>query len=225
MKKEFANCAQCPSKIADRLCKKEDGEFPLFCPTNNKRELMAECLEEYDDSQVMAFAKQASIQEGEGYENREVGYEFLKPVKPRILEIAEFAQKMNFKRLGLAFCVGLRQEAKIVGKFFESKDFEVISVICKVGRVPKEHIGLHEHQKIAIGSFETMCNPILQTFILNDAKTEFNILLGLCVGHDSLFFKYSAAPCTVLAVKDRVLGHNPLAAIYTIDSYYRSLRT
>jgi enoyl-CoA hydratase/carnithine racemase len=43
-------------------------------------------------------------------------------------------------------------------------------------------------------------------------KTDFNVLLGLCVGHDSLFLKYAEAPCTVLAVKDRMLGHNPLAA-------------
>jgi hypothetical protein len=26
------------------------------------------------------------------------------------------------------------------------------------------------------------------------------------------------------SAKDRLLGHNPLAAIYTIDSYYRSLK-
>jgi uncharacterized metal-binding protein len=58
----------------------------------------------------------------------------------------------------------------------------------------------------------------------NDEQTEFNIVMGLCVGHDSLFLKYSNAPCTVLAAKDRLLGHNPLAAIYTIDSYYRSLK-
>ena len=57
-----------------------------------------------------------------------------------------------------------------------------------------------------------------------DVITEFNILLGLCVGHDSLFLKYADAPCTVLAVKDRVTGHNPLAAVYTIDSYYRALK-
>jgi len=69
-----------------------------------------------------------------------------------------------------------------------------------------------------------MCNPIAQAFVLNDEKTEFNIVMGLCVGHDSLFLKYSDAPCTVLAVKDRLLGHNPLAAIYTVDSYYRSLK-
>jgi uncharacterized metal-binding protein len=69
-----------------------------------------------------------------------------------------------------------------------------------------------------------MCNPVLQAMILNDEKTQFNILLGLCVGHDSLFFKYAQAPCTVLAVKDRLLGHNPLAAVYTLDSYYRALK-
>jgi uncharacterized metal-binding protein len=69
-----------------------------------------------------------------------------------------------------------------------------------------------------------MCNPIAQAFILNETGSEFNILTGLCVGHDSLMFKYAEAPCTVLAAKDRLLGHNPLAAIYTLDSFYRSLK-
>lgn len=71
---------------------------------------------------------------------------------------------------------------------------------------------------------ETMCNPLLQAELLNRAETEFNVLLGLCVGHDSLFLKAAKAPCTVLAVKDRVTGHNPLAAVYTLDSYYRALK-
>jgi len=65
---------------------------------------------------------------------------------------------------------------------------------------------------------------VFQAFVLNDAETEFNIMLGLCVGHDSLFMRYSDAPCTVLAVKDRVTGHNPLAALYTLNSYYRALK-
>jgi uncharacterized metal-binding protein len=69
-----------------------------------------------------------------------------------------------------------------------------------------------------------MCNPIFQANCLNEEQTDFNVLLGLCVGHDSLFFKYAEAPTTVLAVKDRVTGHNPLAAIYLVDSYYRKLR-
>jgi uncharacterized metal-binding protein len=45
------------------------------------------------------------------------------------------------------------------------------------------------------------------------------------VGHDSLFLKYSQAYCTVLVAKDRVLGHNPCAVLYTTGSYYaRMLR-
>jgi uncharacterized metal-binding protein len=91
-------------------------------------------------------------------------------------------------------------------------------------RKRKESIGIRDDQKIRVGSFESMCNPIAQAFVLNDEKTEFNIVMGLCVGHDSLFLKYLNAACTVLAAKDRLLGHNPLAAIYTIDSYYRSLK-
>jgi uncharacterized metal-binding protein len=69
-----------------------------------------------------------------------------------------------------------------------------------------------------------MCNPIYQAKLLNHENTDFNILLGLCVGHDSLFFKFAEAPTTVLAVKDRVTGHNPLAAIYLSGTYYQRLK-
>jgi uncharacterized metal-binding protein len=69
-----------------------------------------------------------------------------------------------------------------------------------------------------------MCNPIFQAKLLNHSNTQFNIVLGLCVGHDALFFQHAQAPTTVLAVKDRVTGHNPLAAIYLVDSYYRKIR-
>jgi uncharacterized metal-binding protein len=48
--------------------------------------------------------------------------------------------------------------------------------------------------------------------------------LGLCFGHDSLVIKYLDAPVTILAVKDRVMGHNPLAAIYNSDSYYAFIK-
>ncbi len=124
----------------------------------------------------------------------------------------------------MAFCAGLTKEAGIVEKLFRDHGFEVASVICKSGRTPKEALGISEPQKVAPGKPESICNPILQAMVLNDAQTEFNVLLGLCVGHDSLFFKYAHAPCTVLAAKDRVTAHNPLAAIYNIDSYYRALK-
>ena len=67
-----------------------------------------------------------------------------------------------------------------------------------------------------------MCNPLGQATVLNNEGTELNIILGLCIGHDILFNQYSAAPVTTLAVKDRVLTHNPLGAVYS--KYYLKRR-
>jgi uncharacterized metal-binding protein len=201
-----------------------EGKHPETCPTRNQAGTLARAQLEYEKPDVRAFAHAASVQEGEGYAGRERGYANVLPLKPRILEIAEFAARMDYRRIGLVFCAGLAREGRIVAEFYRSKGFEVVSTICKVGQVPKESIGVADDQKIAIGRHESMCNPISQAMLMNAAKTEFNILLGLCVGHDSLVFKYSQAFCTVLAVKDRVFGHNPLAAVYTLDSYYRYLK-
>jgi uncharacterized metal-binding protein len=224
MSHELAGCARCPIKTQDRLCQKEDGKAPSFCPTENYPEAVDNALEELKKPEILEFARQASIQEADGYANKKLGYEHVKPVKPRIQETIEFAHRMNYTRLGLVFCLGLRPEAKIVEKLLASADFEVVSTLCKLGRTPKESIGVRDDQKINIGCFESMCNPIAQAFVMNAEKTDFNIVMGLCVGHDSLFLKYAEAPCTVLAAKDRLLGHNPLAAIYTVDTYYRSLK-
>ena len=62
---------------------------------------------------------------------------------------------------------------------------------------------------------------ILQARLLNEARTDLNVVIGLCVGHDSLFYKYSEAYATTLVTKDRVTGNNPAAALYTAESYYR----
>ncbi len=35
-----------------------------------------------------------------------------------------------------------------------------------------------------------------------------------------LAMKYMEAPITTLVVKDRVTGHNPVAAIYNAESYF-----
>lgn len=224
MENDSPRCASCPIPIADRLCIQKDGKAPPSCPTETRKVLLEKSLKEYEKPWPGEFARQASIQEGEGYGDRAFGHTHVKPVKPRIVETIEFAKKMKYKRLGLVFCVGLQKEARVIEKLFTSNGFMVVSVACKAGSVSKETIGIRDDQKIQIGQFEAMCNPILQAYILNDEKTEFNILMGLCVGHDSLVLKYAEAPCTVLAAKDRLLGHNPLAAIYNINSYYNYLK-
>ncbi len=58
--------------------------------------------------------------------------------------------------------------------------------------------------------------------LLNSQHTEFNIVIGLCVGHDSMFYKYSEALVTTLVAKDRVLAHNPCGAIYLSEGYYKA---
>ncbi|HET7159419.1 MAG TPA: DUF1847 domain-containing protein, partial [Burkholderiales bacterium] len=77
-----------------------------------------------------------------------------------------------------------------------------------------------DHEKVRPGQFESLCNPLCQAELLNAHGCEFNVVMGLCVGHDSLFFKHAKGLTTVLVAKDRVLGHNPIAALQLADSYY-----
>ena len=217
------SCASCNVKIDKKSCYSENGAGPKGCPTLNCNEILTEANREYEVAEVLEFARQASIQEADCYANRHERPYVIQPTKTRIVEICEFAQKMKYKRLGLAFCIGLVKEAAVVDTILKEHGFEVISILCKAGRTPKEEIGIRDEDKVRQGTDESMCNPIYQAKLLNHEKTEFNIVMGLCVGHDSLFFKYAEALTTVLAVKDRVTGHNPLAAIYTSDTYYRRL--
>ena len=134
----------------------------------------------------------------------------------RLEELILFCKKMKFKKVGLAFCIGLSEEARIVHRIL-ARDFEVHSVCCKVGGIDKSNLGLVKIRDP--GAHETMCNPLGQARVLNAAGTELNIILGLCIGHDILLAEHSDAPVTTLAVKDRVLAHNPLGVVYS--RYYR----
>lgn len=214
-------CSICAKK--DRVCRNPEGEGPDFCPTLNLQEVIEKTAAEYAKPEVAEFARMASLQEAECYSHRDVKPYVLHPVKPRVQEICEFAHKMGYRRLGIAFCAGLHPEARTLTDILQAQGFEVVSAVCKVGAVPKEKLGLKEDEKVRIGEFESMCNPIGQAFVLNQAKTDFNILVGLCVGHDSMFFKYSEAMVTVLVAKDRVTGHNPAAALYNTPTYYARL--
>jgi len=214
-------CALC--SVKNRACRVENGEGPDFCPTKKSRQIIQQASKAYEKPAVREFARMASIQEAECYSNRHIKPYVLHPVKPRVQEICEFAKKMGYEKLGIAFCAGLHDEARALTDILKAQGFEVVSVVCKAGCTPKEFIGLNDEEKIRIGEFESMCSPIVQATLLNEEKTDFNILVGLCVGHDSLFFKYSDAFTTVLVAKDRVTGHNPAAALYTKGSYYARL--
>ena len=222
--KLIPTCASCDLQINRRICYTAEGVGSKGCPTLTDEEVLREANKEYEVAEIREFARQASIQEAECYANRHRRPYIMQPTKTRMQEICEFAHKMGYERLGLAFCAGLVKEAAVVEEILKAHGFDVVSVLCKAGRTSKEKIGIKDEEKIYQGTDEAMCNPIYQAKLLNHEKSQFNILIGLCVGHDSLFFKYAEAPTTVLAAKDRVTGHNPLAAIYLSESYYRKIK-
>jgi uncharacterized metal-binding protein len=140
--------------------------------------------------------------------------------KTRVEELTLYAQGMGYQKLGVAFCIGLAREADSLCAILE-RDFEVSSVCCKLCGIEKALFSLERlHGDVVADEpkSEAMCNPIGQALILNKERTDLNIILGLCIGHDTLFTAYSEAPVTTLAVKDRVLAHNPLGALYS--GYY-----
>ena len=141
----------------------------------------------------------------------------------RVEETIAFARRIGVKKIGIASCIGLVSETRTFVKILDAHQLKSYSAICKVGSVDKTAIGIPEELKVQPGSFEGICNPVMQAKILNREKTDLNVIVGLCVGHDSLFIKYSKAPVTTLIVKDRVLGHNPAAALYTTGFYYKKL--
>lgn len=200
-------CSMC----SEKNCKKGKLEkLPLNCPCNEKEE-QEKIKELYLKEENYKLAYNSALVEAEGYCE-----------KTRLEEIIDFANKCNFKKLGVAFCVGLSKEAKTLCSILKDNGFQVDSVVCKNGSIPKEFLNIKDSQKVRPGTYEAICNPIGQATFLNNAKTDLNIILGLCVGHDSLFIKYSYAPITVFAVKDRVLAHNPMGALYLSDSYYKN---
>lgn len=108
MKAEIPGCARCSFQLSEQICQREDGKAPPYCTTINKAGVIEQALKEFQKPDIQEFAKQSSIQEGSGYTDRELGYNHVRPLKPRIVEIIEFAERMAYRRLGLAFCIGLQ---------------------------------------------------------------------------------------------------------------------
>ena len=191
-------------------CRKGDAAYPDFCLTTGLEEdVLQEAMAEYEKDDINRIAVTAAEVEADHYCEM-----------TRVEETMEFARGIGAKKLGIATCVGLIQEARTAAKIFRKAGFEVYGVACKCGAVDKTDIGIPERCN-AVGPH--MCNPVLQAKLLNREGTQLNVQIGLCVGHDSLFYKYSEAPVTTLVAKDRVLAHNPVGALYQADKYYRKL--
>jgi uncharacterized metal-binding protein len=209
---ELLMCAFCGMRAC--AAAPESKAKPPFCPVpRQEAELMNAEKRYFSDDHIHRIAVESARTEAAGYCRQ-----------TRVEEIIEFARRIGARKIGIAHCVGLMNEARLASEIFSSRGFEVHTVCCKVGSIDKESVGLRDSEKVRPGQYEALCNPIGQAALLAHVGTDLNVLVGLCVGHDSLFFMHSKAPATVLVVKDRVLGHNPVAALYTSHSYYKKLR-
>ncbi|MDO5016594.1 MAG: DUF1847 domain-containing protein [Eubacteriales bacterium] len=206
--KYASRCAWCG---VEACCKDSKDNLPIFCPMDNNPEISDKALAIVNSPDYNQFYQESARIEHDGYGRW-----------PRVRETLELIRRMGYKKVGLAFCHGLVKEAEIFAEICRENDIELVSAMCKTGGVDKSEAGVAEEDKFEPAHFEAMCNPVAQAMILNEAKTEFNILLGLCVGHDSLFCKFSDALCTTLVVKDRATGHNPVVALYQKDGYFQS---
>ena len=209
MKYEDPSCAYCPDVL--RACRSANrpNAAPAIARARWTPTASTKRSAKYDDPEVRRIAQVSAAVEAAGYCKW-----------TRVEEICEFAKRMGYKKIGIATCISFVDHAKILSRILESHGFEVASVACKHGGIPKEELGIKDADKIHPGSYEVICNPVSQAELLNRAGCEFNVVLGLCVGHDSLFFKHAAAPTTVLVAKDRVLAHNPIGALNLADTYY-----
>lgn len=209
--KKFVRCTDC----AVPLCYLHVFDHvPAFCPSRRYEEDISDVGRKLAEGELAEVARVSSVVEGVNYCR-----------KTRVEEIIDFARRLGLRRLGIAFCVGLRREAAVFADILEGHGFEVVAVCCKLGGIPKEDFGVKDEEKINPGTYEGACNPAAQALVLEKEGSQLNVLLGLCVGHDSIFIATTSVLTTVLATKDRVTGHCPLQPIYLADSYYGRIVT
>lgn len=185
---------------------------PQDCPRKNYPRVLRQTLERNRNDpavQKINIACEEVLKRGRDA----LGYNWT-----RVRELIEYARLLGYRKIGIAGCVGLIDESKILGRILEEAGFKVVLVSCMAGGAARSKFGLKERGN---ASSQIVCNPLMQAEVLNEEKTELNVMVGLCLGHDILFMKNSKADVTPLIVKDRVTGHNPVAALYTSKTYYR----
>ena len=189
------SCVDC----AVTACRFGRTDYPDFCLTKKLPEgKLDSVLPEYFEGEQIAKCSVCSVEvEGEYYGQM-----------ARVEETMEFARRIGAKKLGLAYCADMAEEAALYARILRINGFEVVSVICKVGR-------LDEGETLrGKANGRVMCNPLGQAEVLNQAGTDFNIMIGLCAGSDALFMRASKALCTIMINKDRLTSNNPAVTLY-----------
>lgn len=185
-------CASCQTQT----CFTGSGEMPAQCPERLRKTLKPQDSE----NEFVEYAGQIR--------DKNVS---------RLDELIEYARFMGYKKIGLAGCIGLHDELRVISGFLQKAGFTVASVMCKTGSLKKRFIGVPGKNRMTTQTGYNVgviaCNPVAQALILNREKAELNCIIGLCAGHDSIFMKHAMAPVFTLIAKDRSNGHNPASIL------------
>ena len=205
------SCADCGSGA----CADGSGSYPPFCRTASLAEGDREALlEEYRDEDTRCLMVAASDTARLAFDEHWC----------RVEETMDFAHRIGVCKIGVAMCSGLLHEGRTLARVLRANGFDVYGAACKAGSLKRSELGVADS---CCDFGAVSCDPLLQARMLNEAGTELNVVVGLCVGHDILFSQRSVAPCTTLVVKDRALVHNPVAALHAVDGpspYSRMLK-
>jgi len=197
-------CAKCT--VVRCRPSERDKKLPAFCVTKNYPDLIEESVEKNKTDEEVRAIHLAWSQLGERIGKDRWG-------RTRLEEVMAYARLREVQKIGIANCIGLRWEAKLLTDILEENGFDVVSVCCLAGEVSREDVNMDSE-----GIF---CNPVMQAAVLNQEDTQLNIMLGLCVGHDILFLRHSKADVTPLVVKDGQFGNNPAMALYLSAGSWR----
>ncbi|MCP4755491.1 MAG: DUF1847 domain-containing protein [Proteobacteria bacterium] len=186
-------CASCDSQT----CFTNEGEMPAGCPERTR------------DKHVVMESADGFLDYASTVREKETD---------RIDELVEYANFRGYKTIGIAGCIGLHDELRVISDRLKDEGFVVNTVMCKTGSLEKKTLGVPSRNRLTTetgyGVGVIACNPAAQALLLNRQKTDLNCILGLCVGHDAIFLKHSEAPVVTLIAKDRTNAHNSASILY-----------
>jgi uncharacterized metal-binding protein len=181
------NCTTCEDKVCRKQQKSCDQESFL----------RYEIIEQYQEVSHSEIVKAAA----ELVDSGRAG------TLSRMEEIIEFAKRMNYQKLGIAYCYGMEKQAKAIETLLISEWFDVSAVSCSVGGLIQSEVNS------ASCVHKVSCNPLGQAEQLNAEKVDLTLVVGICMGHDILLNRNLAMDFTTLVVKDRKNNHAPLLGI------------
>jgi len=157
-----------------------------------------------------------SIYQSESSDARKIWKAFAKLIhtggakKSRVEHVIDVCTAMQINKIGIASCLRYIKIAHYLMKLLRKRGFEVHIALCKLGGFKVEDLKINKNTNWIV------CNPVAQALLLNALKCELNITLGLCMGQDLIFNKYSKGFVTNLIVKEKISNDRVCETIKTM---------